>query len=116
MVTPEIVRPIPRNQPLPDLKMPGAFLPPNTSTKVPQTPGMDVTGPVPVKPPSATAPVEDLIKSQQAQAQPQIQPDAQAPQLQFVPMLVQPSTTGPTTAQPVAPPTVQTAPATPPTQ
>ncbi len=114
MVTPEIVRPIPKDQPLPDLKMPGSFLPPNTSPNAPQSPGLSVTGPVPVKPPRPTVPVEDLIKSQQAEAQQQMQPDAQAPQLQFVPMLVQPSANGPATAQPA--PAAAPTPAAPPTQ
>src|ERR1700686_2698265 len=84
MVTPELVRPIPKDAPRPDLKRPGSFLPPNTSSNPPRTPGMEVTGPVPTKaPPQAAVPMEDLIKSMQTE-----QPaPASPPQLQFVPML-----------------------------
>jgi len=64
MVTPEVVQPIPQGKPRPDLKMPGAFLPPNTSDKSPQSPGTDVTGPAPPAP-TASIPVEQLIQSTQ---------------------------------------------------
>src|SRR5579864_4361066 len=99
MVTPELVRPIPKDAPRPDLKRPGTFLEPNTSANPPQTPGMDVTGPVPTKAPPQTAiPVEDLIKSMQSE-----QPAQQAPpQLQFVPMLT-PTTPGNVAAPPPSP-------------
>jgi pilus assembly protein CpaC len=62
IVTPELVRPIPAGQPLPALKFPRPFLEPNTGIN-PMTPGLDVTGPVPVKPPRETIPVEKLIQS-----------------------------------------------------
>jgi pilus assembly protein CpaC len=62
IVTPELVRPIPAGQPVPALKFPRPFLPPNTG-KDPRTPGIDVTGPVPVKPPNEPIPVEKLIQS-----------------------------------------------------
>ena len=69
MVTPELVRPIPKGQPTPSLNMPGEFLPPNTSSTALRHPGMDVTGPVPVKaPPRPTIAVEELIKSMQGPA------------------------------------------------
>jgi hypothetical protein len=89
MVTPELVRPIPKGQSLPALKMPGEFLAPNTSSTPPQQPGMDVTGPVPVKaPPQPTMPVEDLIKSLQP---PAVAAQAGSPQqLQFVPAVLAP--------------------------
>ena len=85
MVTPEIVRPVAKGQPTPELKMPGEFLPPNTSSTPPHTPGMEVTGLVPVKPPQATMPVEELIRS----TQPALggQASGTAPQVQFVPMI-----------------------------
>lgn len=110
MVTPELVRPIPKNQTPPSLKMPGEFLPPNTSSIAPQQPGMDVTGPVPPPvPPQPTMAVEDLIKSMQAPAS-----AAQAgagQQLQFVPAVLAPQqgtapmqTPAPAPAAPAAPP------------
>src|SRR5579863_9901652 len=109
MVTPELVRPIPKDAPRPDLKRPGAFLEPNTSANPPQTPGREVTGPVPTKaPPQAAVPMEDLIKSMQTE-----QPaPASPPQLQFVPMLT-PTAPGNVAAPPPAP-VAPSAPATPP--
>lgn len=107
MVTPEIVRPIAKGQPLPGLKMPGKYLEPNTSGVPPQTPGMDVTGPVPVRTP-APIPVEELLKSEQASQPAQ----GQAPLLQFVPMLAPPPA-GAAAPQPAAQPAAQPAPAAP---
>jgi len=91
----------------PDLKRPGEFLPPNTSGTAPQTPGMDVTGPVPpTKPFEPTMPVEDLIKLQAASAPPAAVPGQQ---LQFVPAVLAPQ---PGQAPPQAPtPTVAPPPA-----
>jgi pilus assembly protein CpaC len=62
IVTPELVRPIPAGQALPALHYPVPFLPPNTGADM-TTPGLQKTGPVPVKPPTATIPVESLVKS-----------------------------------------------------
>ncbi|MGO8720232.1 MAG: type II and III secretion system protein family protein [Acidobacteriaceae bacterium] len=62
IVTPEIVAPIPAGVPLPDLKFPSKFLPPNSG--IPMTnPGADVTGakPLPSEPP--TMPIEKLLES-----------------------------------------------------
>ena len=88
MVTPEIVRPIPKGQPLPALKMPGEFMTPNTSSTAPSHPGMDVTGAVPTKAPAEPSmPVEDLIKATQA---PGATAAAPAQQLQFVPAVLAP--------------------------
>ena len=109
MVTPEIVRPIPKDQSQPALKMPGSFMEPNTGTKPPQTPGIAVTGLVPVTPPRASMPVEELIRSQQAPVPGQ----GQTPMLQFVPMLAPPPAGAPTTAQPATLPTAQPTPALP---
>lgn len=106
MVTPEIVRPIPRGQPTPELKFPGEFLPPNTSSRAPSHPGMDVTGPVPPKaPPQATMAVEELVKSMQSPAAAAQTGTGQ--QLQFVPAVLAPQQgTAPTQAPaPAAPPT-----------
>jgi pilus assembly protein CpaC len=92
LVTPEVVRPIPAGQSRPDLNMPSKFLPPNTSSTPPQTPGPDVTGPVPPSSPSlgrgqsgATIPVEQLIRTQQ-----QTQQAPSTPQIQYVPVPIQP--------------------------
>ncbi len=74
IVTPEIVRPIPANQPVPELNYPMPFMPPNTAGPVRQ-PGMDKTGPVPVNPPSKTIPLEQLLQ-QQKQGQPDVTPNA----------------------------------------
>jgi pilus assembly protein CpaC len=63
IVTPELVRPIPSGQPLPEVKMPQEFLPPNSTTSM-QTPGMDVTGPVPASQQIGALPIETLIESQ----------------------------------------------------
>jgi pilus assembly protein CpaC len=60
IITPELVRPIPAGQPLPSLNMSIPFLSKNTDSPMTQ-PGIDKTGPVPVK--SAEAiPVEQLIQ------------------------------------------------------
>lgn len=90
MVTPELVRPIPKGQPEPTLKMTGSFLTPNTSSTSPQQPGMEITGPVPATkaPPEPSMPVEDLIKSMQASGATQQPSPSQ--QLQFVPAVLAP--------------------------
>lgn len=112
IVTPEIVRPIPAGQPLPDLKFPNKFLEPNTAATPPRTPGLAATGPVPVHPPRETMPVEQLIQSQRpAQGTGQ---QATAPTIQFVPMLTPPSgqtAPAPETPAPAVPPAQTAAPA-----
>jgi pilus assembly protein CpaC len=76
-VTPELVRPIPAGQPGPELKFTTPFLKPNTGKDM-GTPGLNATGPVPVKPPERAIPVEKLIQSMQP-AQPQTALPAAAP-------------------------------------
>jgi len=66
IVTPQVVRPIPAGQHLPELKYPVPFLPPNSGISM-ATPTQNVTGPVPVTPPTPTMPVEALIKSLQTE-------------------------------------------------
>ncbi len=81
MVTPELVRPVPAGQPVPEIEMPVPFLE-GTSAHAPRTPGMDVTGPVPVKPPKDTMPVEELIRSlrpAEATAAPSFEPSPAIP-------------------------------------
>jgi pilus assembly protein CpaC len=61
MVTPEIVAPIPVEAPLPSLKYPVDFLPPNTGIGMHNP---DTKGPENTVPPAApTIPVEKLIES-----------------------------------------------------
>jgi pilus assembly protein CpaC len=62
IVTPEIVGPIPAGAPLPALKYPQKFLPPNSNIPM-MTPGPDVTGAVTPTTPEAAMPVEKLIES-----------------------------------------------------
>jgi pilus assembly protein CpaC len=101
LVTPEIVRPIPKNMPLPDLKRPSEFLEPNTSSNPPRTPGIDATGPVPLQTPLGTLPVEQLVKIQ-TPTQPQAQ---QAPVQYNVPVpLLPPNQNGQNVAPPGTPP------------
>lgn len=64
IVTPELVRPIPAGQPVPELKFTRPFLKPNTGKDM-GTPGLNATGPVPVKPPNEAIPIEELIQSLQ---------------------------------------------------
>lgn len=81
LVTPELVRPIPAGHPLPEV-LPQEFLD-SIQSKAPRTPGADVTGPVPGGSPRQTLPVEELINSQKGVPTPQ----AQQPQIQFVPVM-----------------------------
>ena len=62
IITPELVRPIVAQQPLPELKITKPFMPDNTGGFMGH-PGMDKTGPVPVHPPNPTMPVEQLIQT-----------------------------------------------------
>jgi pilus assembly protein CpaC len=59
IITPEVVRPIPVGQPLPELRFPKDFLPPNSAVSM-SSPGFDKTGPVTVKPPVDSLRVEEL--------------------------------------------------------
>ena len=68
LVTPEIVRPIPKDQATPDLHRPGEFMAPNTSSSAPRTPGLEQTGPVPLSAQPGAIPVEELARIQAEQA------------------------------------------------
>jgi pilus assembly protein CpaC len=77
-ITPEIVRPIPADHPLPDLIRPKPFLK-GAPNELPRTPGLETTGLVPLSDPAKTVPVEQLLKSKETQqslspATPQEQP------------------------------------------
>ena len=91
MVTPEVVHPIPRGTPAPEIHYPTKFLPPNTPGVKMETPGVDVTGPGERKT-LGTIPVEQLIKSMQP-------PKEQGTQIQYVPVPMVPAPT----AAPAAP-------------
>jgi len=69
IVTPELVRPIPAGEKLPELKFTERFMPSNSNLPLRQ-PGMDTTGPVPVHPPMPTMPLEQLIQQQMLQKAP----------------------------------------------
>jgi pilus assembly protein CpaC len=86
IVTPELVRPIPTGQPVPAIQFPKEFLE-GAPTVVPRTPGVDVTGPVPLTNPRDSMPVEDLMRSEK------IAPSsAPAPgPIQFVPVPLYPA-------------------------
>ena len=61
VVTPEIVRPIPAGQPLPQVNMPPMQFEWG-STVMPRTPGADVTGPAQAPPVRMTVPIEKMIE------------------------------------------------------
>jgi len=61
IVTPEIVAPIPAGDPLPSLKMPGKFLPPNSTTPMNTPDAKTAANTLPPAPP--TMPVEKLVDS-----------------------------------------------------
>ncbi len=82
IITPEVVRPIPAGQPLPSLNMPYPFLTKNSDIEM-RHPSIDKTGPVPVKPPSESMPVELLI---QQRKEGQAAPPATMQPFQIVPV------------------------------
>ena len=86
-MTPEVVRPIPAGEPLPDLNYPQPFMKKNSDTPMRQ-PGMDKTGPVPVKGPSETMPLEQLIQ-QRKEGQPA--PAPTMPPFMMVPVMTDPA-------------------------
>jgi pilus assembly protein CpaC len=73
IVTPEIVRPIPEGQPLPELKYPQALPSPLSAGELRQ-PGLDQTGGLPPPAPPQSIPVEQLLEQLK-----QLQPNPAAP-------------------------------------
>ena len=67
IVTPEIVRPIPRDQPLPELTMEKQFMKGGAEV-MPRHPGLAKTGPVPVTATNLSVPVESLRPQDKAEA------------------------------------------------
>ena len=84
IITPEVVRPIPAGQPVPNLRYPTPFLPPNTSTEMHQ-PGISQTGPVPVRPAADSIRIEELAQDKVKGQGPQ---NPAMPQFQLVPVPV----------------------------
>jgi pilus assembly protein CpaC len=115
VVTPEIVRPMPAGKSMPSLNYPEAFLKPNTpGSNVTRTPGLDITGPVPVKPLEESMPVEQLIRVNQQlaeQSKASTSSYQAAPLMQYVPVPMGQSGSQP--AQTTAPATPAAAPAAP---
>lgn len=75
IITPEVVRPIPADQPVPSLKFPRPFLEDGAQSTAEQpvsTPGLDKTGPVPVKSPNESLPYELLMPKNQATPPPPV--------------------------------------------
>jgi len=75
IITPEIVRPIPADKPLPVLTFAYPQLSP--SSVLLRQPGIDQTGPVPVTPPTESLPMEVLIKKQLEQQKLKLQQQQQ---------------------------------------
>lgn len=73
VVTPEIVRPIPAGQPLPQVNMPPMLFEWG-STTAPRTPGAEVTGPVAEPVVRKTVPVEKMIEMNKPQTGPATAP------------------------------------------
>jgi pilus assembly protein CpaC len=92
LVTPEIVRPIPAGQPLPDLKRPTPLMEPNTSSAAPRTPAEPAVAAT-----TESIPMEELLQSLRGA---QAGVAGQTPQMQFVPMLVSPTPGAPVTPPP----------------
>ena len=78
VVTPELVRPIPAGQPAPEVNMPVPFMPEGAAA-APRTPGMEATGPVPVRLPKEPVPVEELIRSLRPSPQAAVAPGPAVP-------------------------------------
>jgi pilus assembly protein CpaC len=95
IVTPEIVRPIPAGQTVPDLNYPKAFMPDNTTIPL-HHPDSSITGEVPA-PPAQTIPVELLLQQQKQTDSPAAIPAAN-------PSTGSPSAQGAASAQPASAP------------
>jgi pilus assembly protein CpaC len=99
MVTPEIVRPVPVGQARPDIPMPKPFMK-DTLKEAPRNPGIEVTGPVPVKPQRETLPVEEL---QQLQKKEQGSVPGSAQPTLLLPLMMNPAGGPATPATPTNP-------------
>jgi pilus assembly protein CpaC len=82
IITPEVVRPIPAGKPVPNLKYPTSFLPPNSPGEMRQ-PGISQTGPVPVRPAADSIRIEELVQDKVKGQAPQ---NPAMPPFQLVPV------------------------------
>jgi pilus assembly protein CpaC len=86
IITPEIVRPIPVDRPVPALTF--AYPQLNPGSAILRQPGIDQTGPVPVTPPVDSMPMEVLLKQQLEQQKLKLQQQSQQGQgIQTAPFL-----------------------------
>jgi len=99
MVTPELVRPVPAGQARPDLPMVKPFLK-GPIKEAPRNPGIDITGPVPVKPERDTIPLEELQQLQKKEQGPV--PGSGQPTL-LLPLMMNPAGGAATSETPTAP-------------
>jgi pilus assembly protein CpaC len=100
IVTPEIVRPIPKDQPVPELSYPRPFLQ-EGGEKMPRTPGVEITGAAPAPGAGKYIPVERLKKEQAASpATAALTPVS----YQIVPVTTQTTAPGTPAPAPAAPP------------
>ena len=106
LVTPEIVRPIPTDQPAPNLGFPSPFIH-EGGDSLPRTPGMDKTGPVPVTPPTPTIAVETLVDEKNRDKNRQ----TTQPQLQLLGVPISPASQQQDPAQPAPVGSTATSPA-----
>jgi pilus assembly protein CpaC len=94
VVTPEVVRPIPADQPVPTLAMPQPPLE-GAPTEMPRTPPLAVTGQVPLPPPTIDSLPVEQVKQMQQSAQ-----GAQAPANPVIQLLAVPQTPAPPVINP----------------
>jgi len=99
MVTPELVRPVPAGQARPEIPMVKPFLK-DTLKEAPRNPGVEVTGPVPVKPERETVPMEELQELQKKEQGPV--PGSGQPTL-LLPLMMNPAGGPAAPAAPAAP-------------
>ncbi|HTT64503.1 MAG TPA: pilus assembly protein N-terminal domain-containing protein [Bryobacteraceae bacterium] len=99
MVSPEIVRPVPAGQTPPALPMPKPFMK-EAPKEAPRQPGIETTGPVPVKPERETLPLEELQQLQKKEQGPV--PGTGQPTL-LLPLMMNPAGGQATPEAPTAP-------------
>jgi pilus assembly protein CpaC len=110
IVTPEFVEPIPPGQAAPDLTRPDSFISgPGILTQAPRTPGVDQTGPGPLRAPRTEISVQEMQQLQKAGQQVQTQgqtapPSLLGPALIMSPAVTQPLPQGDSGGAPAAPP------------
>jgi len=89
IITPELVRPIPAGQPVPEVNFPHPFMTPNSPGPM-RTPGMDVTGPEPATTPTESIPLESLMQSLKPGATLKQPNSSMQQQMPFIPIISAP--------------------------